>query len=61
MAALAVALDVEPTAFIMTNTYDMIVGAITILFFITAGPAVFRKFSAIQRSWRSEWRNPRFQ
>jgi uncharacterized membrane protein len=43
MAALAVALDVEPTAFIMTNTYDMIVGAITILFFITAGPVVFRK------------------
>jgi uncharacterized membrane protein len=44
MAALAVALDVEPNAFIMTNTYDMIVGAITILFFITAGPVVFRKF-----------------
>ena len=43
MAALAVALKVEPTAFIMTNTYDMIVGALTILFFITAGPAVFRK------------------
>ena len=43
MAALAVALDVEPNAFIMTNTYDMIVGALTILFFITAGPVVFRK------------------
>ena len=51
MAALAVALNVEPNAFIMTNTYDMIVGALTILFFITAGPAVFRKLSpAIQRS-----------
>jgi len=44
MAALAVALNVEPNAFIMTNTYDMIVGGITILFFITAGPAFFRWF-----------------
>lgn len=44
MASLAVALDVEPNAFIMTNTYDMIVGGITLLFFITAGPAFFRWF-----------------
>jgi len=44
MAALAVALEVEPNAFIMTNTYDMIVGGITILFFITVGPAFFRLF-----------------
>lgn len=42
MAALSVALDVDPNAFIMTNTYDMLVGALTLLFFITAGPAVFR-------------------
>ena len=42
MAALAVALDVEPNVFVMTNTYDMIVGGLTIMFFITAGPAVFR-------------------
>jgi uncharacterized membrane protein len=44
MASLAVALKVEPTTFVMTNTYDMIVGGVTILFFITAGPAVFRFF-----------------
>jgi uncharacterized membrane protein len=42
LASIALALDVEPNAFIMTNTYDMIVGAIVILFFISAGPAFFR-------------------
>lgn len=42
MAALAVALKVQPHTFIMTNTYDMMVGGLTILFFITAGPAFFR-------------------
>lgn len=44
MASLAVALDVEPNTFVMTNTYDMIIGGLTILFFITVGPAVFRFF-----------------
>jgi uncharacterized membrane protein len=44
MAALAVALDVEPNVFVMTNTYDMIVGGLTIMFFITVGPAFFRMF-----------------
>ena len=44
MAALAIALKVQPYTFIMTNTYDMIIGGLTILFFITAGPAVFRLF-----------------
>jgi uncharacterized membrane protein len=44
MAALAIALKVQPYTFIMTNTYDMIIGGLTILFFITAGPAVFRYF-----------------
>ncbi len=44
MAALAIALKVQPYTFIMTNTYDMIIGGLTILFFITAGPAVFRFF-----------------
>lgn len=44
MAALATALKVQPYTFIMTNTYDMIIGGLTILFFITAGPKVFRFF-----------------
>jgi uncharacterized membrane protein len=50
MASLAVALDVEPNSFVMTNTYDMIIGALTILFFITAGPAVFRLFLPAYKS-----------
>ncbi|HOC48321.1 MAG: DUF819 family protein [Bacteroidales bacterium] len=44
LASIALALKVEPTAFVLTNTYDMIVGAVVILFFITAGPAFFRLF-----------------
>ncbi|MGB8357956.1 MAG: DUF819 family protein [Bacteroidales bacterium] len=44
LASIAMALRVEPNVFIMTNTYDMIVGAVVILFFISAGPAFFRLF-----------------
>ncbi len=44
LASIALALKVEPNAFIMTNTYDMIVGAVVILFFISVGPAFFRLF-----------------
>jgi uncharacterized membrane protein len=42
LASLKVALQVDPNLFLMTSTYDIIVGAITIIFFITAGPRVFR-------------------
>ena len=44
MASLAVALNVEPNTFVMTNTYDMIIGGVTILFFVSVGPAFFRLF-----------------
>jgi len=44
LASLKVALDVDPNLFLMTSTYDMIVGAVTIIFFITAGPRIFRAF-----------------
>jgi uncharacterized membrane protein len=44
LASIATALGVESNAFVMTNTYDMIVGAVVILFFLTAGPAFFRLF-----------------
>ena len=44
MASLSYALDVDPNLFLMTNTYDIVVGAVTIFFFITAGPRVFRAF-----------------
>jgi uncharacterized membrane protein len=42
LVALKVALGVQTNLFVMTSTYDMIVGAITIIFFITAGPKIFR-------------------
>jgi uncharacterized membrane protein len=42
LVALKVALGVDPSLFVMTSTYDMIVGAITIIFFITVGPRLFR-------------------
>ncbi|MEI6049983.1 MAG: DUF819 family protein [Bacteroidota bacterium] len=42
LVSLKVALGVDPNLFVMTSTYDMIVGAITIIFFITLGPKIFR-------------------
>ncbi len=42
LVSLKVALGVDPNLFVMTSTYDMIVGAITLIFFITAGPKIFR-------------------
>lgn len=40
--ALKLALNVDPTLFIVVNTYDMLVGAFLILFFITLAPKLFR-------------------
>jgi uncharacterized membrane protein len=42
LVSLKVALGVDPNLFLMTSTYDMIVGAVTIIFFITVGPKLFR-------------------
>jgi uncharacterized membrane protein len=42
LVSLKVALGVDPNLFVMTSTYDMIIGAVTIIFFITAGPRIFR-------------------
>ena len=42
LVSLKVALGVDPNLFVMTSTYDMIVGAVTLIFFITAGPRLFR-------------------
>ena len=42
LVSLKVALGVDPNLFVMTSTYDMLIGAITLIFFITAGPAIFR-------------------
>lgn len=41
LAAIRTALEVDPSIFIMTHTYDLIIGAFTIIFFITVGKQVF--------------------
>ena len=41
LAAIRTALEVDPSLFIMTHTYDLIIGAFTIIFFITVGKQVF--------------------
>jgi uncharacterized membrane protein len=40
--ALKIALNVDPNLFILVNTYDMLVGAVLVLFFITLAPKLFR-------------------
>lgn len=40
--ALKIALNVDPNLFMIVNTYDMIVGAGLVLFFITVAPRIFR-------------------
>lgn len=42
LVSLKMALEVDTNLFVMTSTYDMMLGAITIIFFITAGPKLFR-------------------
>jgi uncharacterized membrane protein len=42
LVSLKVALGVDPNLFVMTSTYDMLMGAITLIFFITSGPRIFR-------------------
>lgn len=41
VASIKTALGVDSNLFIMTHTSDLIIGAITIIFFITLGPKVF--------------------
>jgi uncharacterized membrane protein len=40
--AIKMALNVDPNLFVMVSTYDMIVGAGLVLFFITIAPRIFR-------------------
>ena len=40
--ALKMALEVDPNLFVIVSTYDMIVGAFLVLFFITVAPRIFR-------------------
>jgi uncharacterized membrane protein len=43
LAALAAALDVQPNMFILTHTYDLIIGVLLLFFFITVGQKLFNK------------------
>lgn len=40
--AMQVALKVDPNLFVIATTYDIVVGAILVLFFITVAPKIFR-------------------
>jgi uncharacterized membrane protein len=40
--ALKVALNVDSNLFVLVNTYDMLIGAFLVLFFITVAPRLFR-------------------
>lgn len=42
-AAIKLALDVSNDRFVVLNTYDLVVGAFLLLFFITIAPKIFRK------------------
>jgi uncharacterized membrane protein len=42
-AALKLILDIDADRFIILNTYDMVVGAFLLLFFLTLAPRLFRK------------------
>lgn len=44
LAALATALDVQPSIFILTHTYDLIVGIVLLLFFITIAQRTLNLF-----------------
>jgi len=41
-AALKLILNVDADRFVILNTYDMIVGAVLVLFFVTIAPSIFR-------------------
>src|SRR5512133_410322 len=42
--AMQVALKVDPTLFVIATTYDIVVGSVLVLFFISIAPAIFRFF-----------------
>ena len=43
-AAISLALDMEPEVFILTQTYDLVVGAVTLLFLMTVAQRFFLMF-----------------
>ena len=43
LVSLKVAMNVDTDLFVLTSAYDMIVGAFVLIFFLMAGPKIFRK------------------
>ncbi len=44
LSAISTALDVEPNIFILVNTYDIIIGAVILLFILTYAQKIFKLF-----------------
>ncbi|MGD9928986.1 MAG: DUF819 family protein [Mangrovibacterium sp.] len=44
LAAISTALDVEPNQYILTNTYDMVLGAFCLIFLLTSAQRLFNLF-----------------
>ncbi len=44
LAAISTALDVDPNIFILTHTYDMVIGAICLVFILTSAQRLFNLF-----------------
>jgi len=46
LAAIGTALDINPNTFILTHTYDMVIGAVCLLFLMTVAQRTFNRFLA---------------
>jgi uncharacterized membrane protein len=44
LAAISTALEVNPTIFILTHTYDLVLGAVCLLFLLTSAQRLFNRF-----------------
>jgi len=53
-AAISLALDMEPNVFILTQTYDLVVGAFTLLFLMTVAQRFFLLFMLPYRQGENE-------
>jgi uncharacterized membrane protein len=53
-AAISLAVDMEPEVFILTQTYDLVVGAVTLLFLMTVAQRFFLLFMRPYTSKRQE-------
>lgn len=50
LAAISTALEVQPNLFILTHTYDLMIGSVFLLFLLTSAQPVFNHFLPVFRS-----------